>query len=98
MTRRALPGFTVALAVLVAGLLAAFLLGRYPISLGEIIDVVAAKLTGRDPHVSAAVETVILHVRGPRVLAAALVGAALDRKSTRLNSSHEFVSRMPSSA
>ena len=29
------------------------------------------------PHVSAAVETVILHVRGPRVLAAALVGAAL---------------------
>ena len=24
--------------------------------------------------------------------------AALDRKSTRLNSSHEFVSRMPSSA
>ena len=77
MTRRALPGFTVALAVLVAGLLAAFLLGRYPITLGEIIDVVAAKLTGRDPHVSAAVETVILHVRGPRVLAAALVGAAL---------------------
>ena len=25
-------------------------------------------------------------------------GALLDRKSTRLNSSHEFVSRMPSSA
>ena len=77
MTRRALPGFTIALAVLVAGLLLAFMLGRYPISLGEIVDVVAAKLTGRDPHVSAAVETVILHVRGPRVLAAALVGAAL---------------------
>ena len=77
MTRRALPGFTIALAVLVAGLLLAFMLGRYPISLGEIIDVVAAKLTGGEPHVSAAVETVILHVRGPRVLAAALVGAAL---------------------
>jgi iron complex transport system permease protein len=53
------------------------MLGRYPISLGEIIDVVTAKLTGGEPHVSAAVETVILHVRGPRVLAAALVGAAL---------------------
>ena len=26
------------------------------------------------------------------------IGLALDRKSTRLNSSHEFVSRMPSSA
>jgi iron complex transport system permease protein len=77
LTRRAIPGFTIALAVLVAGLLLAFMLGRYPISLGEIIDVVAAKLTGGEPHVSAAVETVILHVRGPRVLAAALVGGAL---------------------
>ncbi|MBV9236818.1 MAG: iron ABC transporter permease, partial [Xanthobacteraceae bacterium] len=77
MTRRALPGFTIALAVLVAGLLLAFMLGRYPISLSEIIDVLAAKLTGGEPHVSAAVETVILNVRGPRVLAAALVGAAL---------------------
>ena len=28
----------------------------------------------------------------------AAFGAAVDRKSTRLNSSHEFVSRMPSSA
>ena len=27
-----------------------------------------------------------------------MLGASLDRKSTRLNSSHEFVSRMPSSA
>jgi iron complex transport system permease protein len=77
MTRRALPGFTIALAVLVAGLVLAFMLGRYPISLSEIIDVLAAKLTGSEPHVSAAVETVILNVRGPRVLAAALVGAAL---------------------
>jgi iron complex transport system permease protein len=77
MTRRALPGFTIALAVLVAGLLLAFMLGRYPISLGEIIDVLAAKLTGGESHVSAAVEPVILHVRGPRVLAAALVGGAL---------------------
>jgi iron complex transport system permease protein len=77
MTRRAIPGFTIALAVLVAGLLLAFVLGRYPISLGDIIDVMAAKLTGREAHVSPAIETVILHVRGPRVLAAALVGAAL---------------------
>jgi iron complex transport system permease protein len=77
MTRRAILGFTIALAVLVAGLLLAFMLGRYPISLGDIIDVLAAKVTGGDAHVSAAVETVILHVRGPRVLAATLVGAAL---------------------
>ena len=31
-------------------------------------------------------------------LAASVSAAARDRKSTRLNSSHEFVSRMPSSA
>jgi iron complex transport system permease protein len=77
MTRGALPGFTIALAILLAGLLLAFMLGRYPIGLGDIIDVLAAKLTGGESHVSAAVENVILHVRGPRVLAAALVGAAL---------------------
>ena len=34
---------------------------------------------------------------GPLVGAAALV-PAIDRKSTRLNSSHEWISRMPSSA
>ena len=33
-----------------------------------------------------------------RALVDAFYQAALDRKSTRLNSSHEFVSRMPSSA
>jgi iron complex transport system permease protein len=77
VTRRALPGFTIAVTVFVAGLLLAFMLGRYPISFGEIIDVIASKLTGGESHVSPAVETVILHVRGPRVLAAALVGAAL---------------------
>src|SRR6201982_1446741 len=77
MTRRALPGFAIALAVLIAGLLLAFMLGRDPISLWEVIAVLDAKLTGRESHVSAAVETVILHVRGPRVLAAALVGGAL---------------------
>ncbi len=76
-TRRALPGFAVALGVLLAGLLLAFMLGRYPISFGDVVDVLAAKLTGGEPHVSTAVENVILHVRGPRVLAAALVGAAL---------------------
>ena len=38
-------------------------------------------------------------VFGGQVLGQALVAATrTDRKSTRLNSSHEFVSRMPSSA
>src|SRR5215510_8784844 len=77
MNRSAISGLLTALVVLVAGLLLAFLVGRYPISFGDVIDVLVAKLTGRTGEVAPAVENVILHVRGPRVLAAALVGAAL---------------------
>src|SRR5262245_32641295 len=75
--RTALPGFVVAVAILLAGLAVAFTLGRYPIGLADVFDVLMARLTGRAPTVSPAVESVILQVRGPRVLAAALIGAAL---------------------
>jgi iron complex transport system permease protein len=77
MTRSAAPGLLIALGVLIAGLLLAFTVGRYPVGLGEFFDVLAARLTGRVPNVPAAVDNVIWQVRGPRVLAAALVGAAL---------------------
>ena len=77
MTRSALPGFAIAIAVLIAGLLLAFTIGRYPVSLAELGNVLLAKISGHRPDVSPAVESVILQVRGPRVLAAALVGAAL---------------------
>jgi iron complex transport system permease protein len=77
VTRSALPGFAIALLLLVAGLAFAFTLGRYPIGLGDVFDVLLAKLTGQAAHVPPAVESVIMQVRGPRVLAAALIGAAL---------------------
>jgi iron complex transport system permease protein len=77
MTRSALPGFGIALAVLAAGFITAFTVGRYPVSLPDLIDVLAARLTGRASTVPPAVENVILLVRGPRVLAAVMVGAAL---------------------
>ncbi len=77
MTRSALPGFAIATAVLIAGLLFAFTVGRYPVSLGDLATVLAAKATGHAPQVSQAVQSVILDVRGPRVLAAVLVGSAL---------------------
>ena len=77
MSRSAAPGLTIAFAVLVAGLLLAFTVGRYPISLADLFNVVAAKLAGRASDVPASVENVIWQVRGPRVIAAALVGAAL---------------------
>ena len=77
MSRSAAPGLTIAFAVLVAGLLLAFTVGRYPISLADLFNVVAAKLAGRASDLPASVENVIWQVRGPRVIAAALVGAAL---------------------
>ena len=55
----------------------AFTIGRYPVGLSDLLTVIAAKLTGRTADVPAAVENVIWQVRGPRVLAAAMVGAAL---------------------
>jgi iron complex transport system permease protein len=77
MPRAAAPGLLIAFAVLIAGLLLAFTVGRYPIGLSDLLHVIAAKLTGGAADVPAAVENVIWQVRGPRVLAAALVGAAL---------------------
>jgi len=77
LIRSPLPGLAIATAVLIAGLLLAFTVGRYPVSLGELLGVLSAKVTGTHADVPAAVQNVILQVRGPRVLAAALVGAAL---------------------
>jgi iron complex transport system permease protein len=67
----------IAFAVLIAGLLLAFTVGRYPVGLTDLFNVMSARLLGGASDVPAAVENVILQVRGPRVLAAALVGAAL---------------------
>jgi iron complex transport system permease protein len=75
--RSAVPGFAIAVGVLIGGLLAAFTVGRYPVGLGDLISVLASKALGRPLDVSPAVENVILQMRGPRVLAAVLVGAAL---------------------
>ena len=77
MTRSALPGLAIATAVLIAGLLLAFTVGRYPVSLGDLLTVLVAKVTGQTADVPTAVQSVVLQVRGPRVMAAALVGAAL---------------------
>ncbi len=67
--------------VLAAGALAgltalAFAVGRYPVSLAELFSVLSGQ------QVSPNVETVVLQVRGPRVLAALLVGAALAAAGT----------------
>jgi iron complex transport system permease protein len=77
MHRSAAPGLLIALAILLAGLAFAFTVGRYPVSLADLFSVLSAKLTGQSSGAPAAVENVIMQVRGPRVLAAVMVGAAL---------------------
>ena len=72
MTRRFLPGFIIALGLLALGLLVAFTVGRYPVTLAELFEVLVSRLAGRPPAVPPAVENVVLLVRGPRVVAAAL--------------------------
>jgi iron complex transport system permease protein len=77
MTPRFLPGLLIALGVLALGLLVAFTVGRYPVTLAELIEVLVSRLMGRAAAVPPAVENVVLLVRGPRVVAALLVGGAL---------------------
>src|SRR3954453_12830764 len=77
MTRSAIPGMAVASAVLVAGLLLALMVGRYPVSFAELFSAIAGKLTGHAPAVPSVVENVVWQVRRPRAASAALVGAAL---------------------
>ena len=69
MTRRFLPGLIIALGVLALGLVVAFTVGRYPVTLAELADVLLSRVTGRPSTAPAAVENVVLLVRGPRVLA-----------------------------
>lgn len=75
--RSALPGFAIAVMILAAGLLLALTVGRYPVSLGDLVHVLLVKAGGPRGDLSPAVESVIWQVRGPRVMAAMLVGAAL---------------------
>jgi iron complex transport system permease protein len=76
------PAYAVSLVALAALTALALAVGRYPVSLGEIFTLLGAKLTGGTSALPANVETVILQVRGPRVLAALLVGAALSAAGT----------------
>ena len=47
MTRSALPGLAIAIAVLFVGLLLAFTVGRYPVSVADLFNVLLAKISGQ---------------------------------------------------
>jgi iron complex transport system permease protein len=82
MSRRTLLAYLIALGVLLALTLLAFAVGRFPLSLGELAALAANKLFGASYPVAPTAETVVLQVRGPRILSALLVGAALAAAGT----------------
>jgi iron complex transport system permease protein len=57
--------------------LIAFSVGRYPVAAGDLLTLLWAKLTGGAHGLDTAAETVVWKIRGPRVVAAVLIGAAL---------------------
>ena len=57
--------------------LIAFATGRFAITPGELLTILWAKLSGGTHPLPATYDTVIFQIRGPRVIAAILIGAAL---------------------
>jgi iron complex transport system permease protein len=82
VTRRPLVAFAIAAGALLLLTLIAFAAGRFPLSVGELLALAANKLLGADYVVAPTAETVVVQVRGPRILAALLVGAALAAAGT----------------
>jgi iron complex transport system permease protein len=77
MTRRPIFATPLAVAALILAVLAAFSVGRFPIAPGELAALVWSKVAGVPHGLSGAAETVLFQIRGPRVVAALMVGAAL---------------------
>jgi len=71
-----------ALAALAALTALAFAAGRFPVSIGDLLGAFGAKLFGIAHPLPENTATVIFKVRGPRVLAALVVGASLAAAGT----------------
>jgi iron complex transport system permease protein len=73
----AIGGISIGLVLLLLGVVLAFSVGRFPISVSDLGIALWSKLTGQPSGLPPAVDAVIFNIRGPRVLAAILCGAAL---------------------
>jgi iron complex transport system permease protein len=71
------PRFAAALAALAATAMAAMVVGSFPVSPSDVARAVWAAITGGEAGVERNARAIVLEVRGPRVLAALAVGAAL---------------------
>ncbi len=77
MTARQSSLLLVAAAGLVGIVAVAFSVGRYPVAFADLLRVVWAWAGGAPHGLDPTIDTVILQIRGPRVIAALLVGTAL---------------------
>ncbi len=73
----AIGGISIGLVLLLLGVAVAFSVGRFPISVSDLGIALWSKLIGQPSGLPPAVDAVIFNIRGPRVLAAILCGAAL---------------------
>jgi iron complex transport system permease protein len=73
----AIGGISIGLVLLLLGVAAAFSVGRFPINVSDLGIALWSKLIGQPSGLPPAVDAVIFNIRGPRVLAAILCGAAL---------------------
>lgn len=74
---RLVSGLGLATGLLVIGVAFAFSVGRYPVGLTDVIAALWSRLTGTASGLSPTAEAVIFQIRGPRVVAAIICGAAL---------------------
>lgn len=82
MTARHHLSLLAALACLLGVVALAFSVGRYPIAFPDLLRVLWSWLGGMPHLLDPTIETVVLQIRGPRVIAALLVGAALAASGT----------------
>lgn len=66
-----------AVAALVLTIVLAFGIGRFPVAPAQLTSLLWSAVSGAEAQVPAEVQTVVWRVRGPRILAAMAVGAAL---------------------
>lgn len=69
--------FTILILIFAVVFFGSFMVGRYQIMPGELVKIILSRITDIEPTWDDAAETVLFNIRLPRVLAAALIGAAL---------------------
>jgi len=77
MRRRTALVIVATVALLAVAVLAGMSVGRFPVAPGDVAALLLARVTGAPSGVAPAIETIVFGVRGPRIVAALAIGAAL---------------------